>query len=67
MIGRDQVNYPFAKALPERFAILATANWRRTLMQRGAVRYFVGTQMQVVRAGFHRDGKSAALGVLQPG
>ena len=26
MISRDEVNYPFAKALPERFAILATAS-----------------------------------------
>src|ERR1700688_4495704 len=65
MIGGHEIDYPFAKPLPERFSVLAIANRRRTFIQGRSCRYFFRTQMKVVRAGLHRDVKSSALGVSE--
>jgi hypothetical protein len=61
MVGRHEVDHAVAQALPKSLAIFAPANRRSALELRGAFGDFFGRQMKIVRAGFHRDGKAAAL------
>src|SRR6266436_6634209 len=53
MIRRHQINDSFSKALPQFFAILPAADWRRALEKGLAVRDFVRREMQVMRTSFN--------------
>jgi hypothetical protein len=58
MIGRDEIDDPIAKPLPQRFPIGSRADRRRAFEERSSGRNLLGDEVQVVRTGLYGNGKA---------